>query len=120
MSYKILWLSRLIPQGAQIKELAEKFGEIEIVQKSISLDNNPFRAVDEVADLMRQNGADDIVGVLPVSHLAALTQLHIKPIRAIMERRPTGRTLDNGEIEYNFEHVSFERVIRVEVQTEAL
>ena len=100
--------------------MREKFGEVKIVQRDVTLDNDPRRGADEVEALIREVGADEVVGVLPIPHLAELARRGIRPIRAVMNRVPTGRTLPNGEREYEFIFDHFERVLRVEVVTEPL
>lgn len=118
---KILWLSRHIPQEKQVEALKEKFGnDIKIVQKSISLNNNPYLGANEVEELLQEIGAIEMVGVLPIAHVAQLTKRNIKPIRAIMTRTPTGKMLDNGEIEYEFVFEKFERILKVEIVSEDL
>ncbi len=117
---RILWLSRHVPQSAQIAELEQAFGHVEIVQQSVTLDNNPRKGAAQVLDMMRQAETPELVGVMPVAHLAALTRQGVKPIRAVMSRTPTGRTLDNGEVEYKFEHQRFERITKVEIVSEPL
>ena len=117
---RILWLSRHVPQEAQVAALRERFGDIEIVRRAITLHNNPRAGADEVERLLAEVGAIEMVGVLPIPHLAEVTQRGIHPIRAIMTRTPTGSVLPNGEIEYNFDFERFERVIKIEVVTEKL
>ncbi|MEM3554638.1 MAG: hypothetical protein QXU79_02330 [Candidatus Micrarchaeaceae archaeon] len=117
---RILWISRHVPQPAQISELERAFGEIEIIQRDITLDDNPENGANQVAALIQETGATEVVGVMPVSHLAALCRRGIRPLRAVMERRPTSRVLENGEKEYIFEHQRFERVLEVSVRVEPL
>ncbi len=117
---RILWLSRHVPQPAQTAELERVFGQVEIVQQSVTLDNNPRKGAAQVLDMMKLAETPELVGVMPVAHLAALTREGVQPIRAVMSRTPTGRTLDNGEIEYKFKHQRFERITKVEIVTEPL
>lgn len=118
---KILWLSRHKPQDAQVAALMAKFGDdIEIIERSMTLDNDPRAGADQIETLLDTIGADDMVGVLPIAHMAELTRRGIQPIRAVMAREPTGAVLPNGEIEYRFTFECFVRVLKVIVQTEPL
>jgi len=118
--YTILWLSRHIPQEAQIIELQNKFGKIDVVEKSLVFSNNPNDGAEQIIELMQNIGADDIVGVMPIAHVAALTKRGVHPIRAIMDRKPTGAILPNGEKEYQFEFIKFERITGVQITSESL
>jgi len=135
---KILWISRHVPQPPQVAALQNKFGDVTIliptddpaapvwtewdgVQQIVGFTlPNPREVPDTIRVLLNETGADEIVGVMPVPHLAALTRVGIQPLRAVMERVPTGRTLDNGEVEYRFDFDHFERIVKVEVVTERL
>ena len=132
---RILWISRHVPQPAQIAALKEKFGQVEILLPTgdpASPDwsekgqiagwtlPNERQVAQAVQAALDATGASEVVGVMPVPHLAALTRAGIRPLRAVMERVPTGAVLDNGEIEYEFNFVKFERIIEVLVRTEDL
>lgn len=119
-SYKILWLSRHLLQASQAAELEAVFGPSEIVRQAVTLDNDARKGAAQIEALMELHEADDLVGVMPVAHLAALTRIGIRPIRAVMSRTPTGQTLENGEVEYRFDHERFERIVEVTVETESL
>jgi len=115
---KILWISRHLPQPEQVAALENHYGPVEVVQRAVALDNDPAKGAAEVAALMAATGATALVGVMPVPHLAELTRRGIKPLRAVMNRVPTGLTTSTGEVEYRFDFVAFERVTRVTVETE--
>ncbi len=117
---KILWLSRHTPQPAQVAALEERFGDVEIIQRSVTLDNNPRIGADEVERMLAEIDADEMMSVLPIAHVAELTRRGIQPIRAAMIRMPTGNTLPNGEIEYRFDFARFEREVKVEILSEPL
>lgn len=117
---RILWISRHSPTDRQVAVLREKFGDVEIIQRDVTLNNDPRKGAEEVLALMRETHADDVVGVLPVPHLAELTRMGVRPIRAVMSRTPTGNVLPNGEREYRFDFEHFERVLEVSVKTEPL
>jgi hypothetical protein len=104
----------------QLLALEARLGPVTIVQRDVALDNNPERGAEEVATLISEVGADEMVGVMPVAHLAALTRKGIFPVRAVMTRTPTGKILPNGEKEYEFGFDHFERILRVEVIVEVL
>jgi hypothetical protein len=109
---RILWLSRHKPEEEQIKELREKLGYIEIIQKSVTVSS-----IDEIKQLMEEVQAQEMVVVLPPNLLAELTNPKHglpKPIRAVMNRI----VHENGEVE--FKHSHFERVERVEIITKPL
>ena len=132
---RILWISRHIPQPAQVAALKEKFGQVEILLPTgdpASPDwsekgqiagwtlPEPHQVAQAVQAAMDATDASEVVSVMPTHHLAALTRAGIYPLRAVMERVPTGRVLENGEIEYEFNFVKFERVLEVIVRTEDL
>ncbi|GAB7387378.1 hypothetical protein BSNK01_12140 [Bacillaceae bacterium] len=115
---RILWLSRHAPLPEQVAALEKKFGSVEIVQISKTVSSAA-----EVVELLRENNCEEMVVVLPVPILADLTNPRIcpvKPIRAVMDRIPTGRTNEKGEPEFEFIFSHFERVEKVEVVTSPL
>ena len=121
MRKKILWLSRHEMTEAQKQDLERIYGEVEI--KTFDQTVSGWRDVVEA-------GADcDVLAVvLPPAILADLTnpRNNQKPvIRARANRVPTGNTVVNPatgkeEAEYRFEHVGWERVIKIQVIVEAL
>lgn len=119
---KILWVSRHTMEMNQIADLQRIYGDdVEIKQFADSV---------ESAKQVTELGADcDVLAVvLPPAFLADLTnpRINIKPvIRAIANRVATGKTVVNPatgkeEPEMKFEHVAWERVIKVEIITEKL
>lgn len=106
---RILWLSRHNPKDEQVKELTEKFGGVEIIQKSVTVSS-----ANEIKELMEEVQAQEMVVVLPTNLLAELTNLGFQPIRAVMNRI----VHENGEVEFTHSH--FERVERVEIITKPL
>ena len=118
---KILWLSRHAMTETQLTDLTRIYGEVEIKQYDQSVNN--------WKDVVEQGEDCDVLAVvLPPSILADLTnpRNNIKPvIRAIANRVPTGNTVVNPatgkeEEEFKFEHVGWERVVKVVVETERL
>ena len=106
---KIVWLSRHDPQKSQIEELKKFFGAVEIVQVSAVINN-----VSEIIKIMEENGAEEIVVVLPPNLISELLRLGVKPLRAVMERI----LHDDGSVE--FKHSHFERIIKIEIITKRL
>lgn len=118
---RILWLSRHTMTQEQKTDLARIYGEVEIKQYD--------QSVSSWKEIVEQGEDCDVLAVvLPPSILADLTnpRNNQKPvIRAIANRVPTGNTIVNPatgkeEVEYKFEHVGWERVIKVVVETERL
>jgi len=105
---KILWLSRHAPQSAQINELEDVFGEVEIIQVAAIVNN-----ADDVISLMRKYKVDDIVAVLPLTIIAAITYRGIHPIRAVMKKSNEGS-------ETTFIHDHFDRIEHVTVTSHPL
>ncbi len=118
---RILWLSRHTMTEAQATDLNRIYGEVEV-----KIFNQPVNGWKDVVEA----GADcDILAVvLPPAILADLTnpRNNTKPvIRAKANRIPTGNTVLNPatgkeETEYCFQHVGWERVVKIEVVVEAL
>lgn len=118
---RVLWVSRHTKTQAQEADLRRIYGEIEVKQFADSV---------ESAKQVTELGADcDVLAVvLPPAFLADLTNPRVnqKPvIRAIANRVATGHTVVNPatgveEPEMKFEHVAWERVIKVEIITEKL
>lgn len=118
---RILWLSRHTMTQEQKAELNRIYGEVEIKQYN--------QSVTGWKDVVEQGEDCDILAVvLPPAILADLTnpRNNAKPvIRAIANRVPTGNTVVNPatgkeEQEFKFEHVGWERVKKVTVETERL
>ncbi len=119
---RVLWVSRHTMEMNQIADLRRVYGDdVEIKQYAESV-----TSAKQVTEL----GADcDVLAVvLPPAFLADLTNPRVnqKPvIRAIANRVATGKTVVNPatgkeEPEMKFEHVAWERVIKVEIITEKL
>lgn len=118
---KILWLSRHTMTETQLTDLERIYGKVEIKHFDQSVNN--------WKDVVEQGEDCDVLAVvLPPAILADLTnpRNNIKPvIRAIANRVPMGNTVVNPatgkeEQEFKFEHVGWERVIKVVVETERL
>ena len=118
---KILWLSRHAMTDDQITDLERIYGDIEIHKV-----NETVSSYKDVIDIGKD---DDVFAVvLPPAILVDLVnpKNNSKPvIRAIANRVPTGETVVNpatgkDETEYRFEHVGWERVLKLYVATEKL
>ena len=105
---RILWLSRHSATKEQESELEQIFGFVEIIQVSTTINSAM-----EVKNLMEKHAAVEVVSVLPLDLLAALTRMGIRPIRAVMERRIEGESV-------TFSHKFFERIEQVEVTSHPL
>lgn len=116
----ILWLNRHRPKQNQIQALRDYFGDIEVIEKVIGLDTNPVVGIDQIQEVMRETNADEIVAVVPVTHLAELTHRGIYPIRAIMKRDPLEERNHLDEIEFEYIFEGFERILEANVRTQPL
>lgn len=118
---KVLWFSRHGMTEEQLADLRRIYGDVDVKQA-----NGTASSWRDVAEA----GADcDVLAVvLPPNLLADLVnpRNNQKPvIRAKANRVPTGNTVVNAatgkeETEYRFQHAGWERVIRIEIVTEAL
>lgn len=118
---KILWLSRHIMTQEQIDDLTRIYGEIEVK----TLD----QSVSGWEDVVKAGADCDVLAVvLPPAILADLTdpRHNSKPvIKSKAIRIATGNTVFNpatgkNESEYKYKHGGWERVIKIEIVTEAL
>ena len=118
---RVLWLSRHELTEAQVADLNQIYGEIEV--KTFKQSVSSWKDVVEAG-----TDCDVLAVVLPPAILADLTnpRNNSKPvIRAKANRVPTGNTIVNPatgkeETEYRFEHAGWERVVKIEVVVEAL
>lgn len=111
---KILWLSRHKPLESQISTLKEVFGDVEVVQ-----DPRPFDSAEEIAERFRKGGFDELVAVAPLSVIAKLIELGIKPLFAVMEQTNP----DEAEVEASgrfFRFKGFKRIARITIEYEDL
>lgn len=118
----IFWLSRHDMTVAQHDDLKRIYGaDIEVVCHKDT--------VASAQDVVALAGDSDVLAVvLPPAMLADLTnpRVNTKPvIRAIANRVPTGKTMVNPatgkeEAEFRFEHVGWEQVLRIVVETKRL
>lgn len=86
---KILWLSRHEPIEPQPAELRRLFGEVEIVH-----DSRSFASAEEIAKRYKEGGYDDIVVVAPLSVIAKLCELGLRPLWSQMDQVGTDESAD--------------------------
>lgn len=79
---KILWLSQHTPLASQIAELKRLFGDDVLLEQ----DPRPFSSAEEINQRYRAGGYGDLVVVAPLSVIARLVDLGIKPLWAQMDQ----------------------------------
>ncbi|OHA09205.1 MAG: hypothetical protein A3B37_01555 [Candidatus Sungbacteria bacterium RIFCSPLOWO2_01_FULL_59_16] len=112
---RILWLSQHRPLSRQIAELRWIFGEVEVLQ-----DVNPFSSAEDIVQRVRDGGYDETVVVAPLSVIAKLCELGLRPLWAEMEqvvRRGEADVAARGRF-YRF--VKFRRIKAVRLEFEEL
>ncbi len=117
---RILWLNRHRPKQEQVKALKDYFGDVEVVERVIGFDTDPSVGIDQIQEVMRETNADEIVAVVPITHVAELTRRGIYPLRAIMKREPLQERNHLGEIEFEYIFEGFERILEASIQTKYL
>ena len=99
---KILWLSQHRPIEIQIAALKEMFG----ADTQITQDPKPFSSAEEIARRYKSGGYDEMVIVAPLSVIAKLTELGIRPLWCQMDQLTSDRGAD---ISYRGRHYKFNR-----------
>jgi len=117
---RILWLNRHRPTSYQINQLENYFGAITLIERVIGFDTDPQIGVDQIQQLMTIEQADEIIAVVPLSHVAELIKRGIKPLRAIMKREPTDSINNRGEIEFDYIHEGFEKITSASITSEKI
>jgi hypothetical protein len=115
MNKRILWLSRHKPLESQRMELERLFGEILLLQ-----DSNPFSNAREVLKRFREGGFDEIVVVAPLSVIAHLTELGIKPIWAEMQQVQNDGTAEVVTKDRYYRFVCFKRINSIRMEFEEI
>lgn len=115
---KILWMSRHAPLTSQEAELARLFGaEVRVEQ-----DPRPFSSAEDIAVRYRDGGYDDLVVVAPLSVLARLVDLGLKPLWAEMtqvgraEAEVTTPRRDGRTHYYRFDRFRRVKALRLEFE----
>jgi hypothetical protein len=106
---KILWLSRHNPLPAQIAELERLFGNVEV-----AIDPRPFSSAEEILARFQDGGYDEMVVVAPLSVIAKLTEMGIKPLYAEMEHIPSPSHDPAREVKSNGRWYRFKKFKRIE------
>jgi len=112
---RILWLSQHAPLTPQIAELQRLFGEIEILR-----DVNPFFSAEEILRRFREGGYDEMVVVAPLSVIARLCELGLRPLWAEMEQVYERRQADVSAKGRHYRFVRFRRIKAVRLEFEEL
>jgi len=71
---KILWQSQHAPLQKQLDSLRRHFGDVEVHQ-----DENPFSNAEQVLHHVKREGYDELVIVAPLSVIAKLCELGLRP-----------------------------------------
>ena len=120
---RILWLSRHMPLEAQVRELRKRFGEDTVITQ----DEKPFSSAEEIVERMKKGGFEEIVTVAPLSVIAKLTELGVRPLWAEMQDvrfledknfNPESDVKLPGPPERHFRFIGFRRIKRVGMEFE--
>lgn len=101
---KILWQSQHDPLPSQLAALKQLFGEVEVVKNPLA-----FSSAEEIQKRFKDGGFDDIVVVAPLSVIARLVDLGIKPLWAEMDQVP----LNQAEVSAKGRGYRFNRFRRI-------
>lgn len=115
MKKNFLWLSQHRPLPKQLAELQRLFGEVEVRQ-----DVNPFSNAEEILRRFKEGGYNEIVAVAPLSVIAKLCELGLRPLWAEMEQKKSWKEAD---IEYRgrfYRFVRFRRIKAVKLEFEEI
>ena len=102
MSKHILWVSRHPPLESQINELNRLFGDV-----LVSIDPTPFENAQAIIE--RAKNYDEIVMVAPLSVIAEVCKLGIKPLWAEMEQT----SWKNKEVKQRNKYLKFKKFYRI-------
>lgn len=112
---RILWLSQHTPLAPQLTELKRLFGEIEVLR-----DVNPFFSAEEILRRFKESGYDEIVVVAPLSVIARLCELGLRPLWAEMEQVWKRQAADVSAKGRHYRFVRFRRIKAVRLEFEEL
>lgn len=115
---KVLWFSRHKPMEFQIPILRKVFGEDMVLEQRIG--NDAYMSAEKILQYMKDNYFDEIIMVAPLSVMAKVIELGIRPIKAdvIEVKSALGATFTYNGRHYKF--IKFVRVVRLELVTEDL
>ena len=109
---KILWMSRHKPVLSQIKELQKLFGTDVVVEQ----DPRPFDSAEQIVKRYKVGNYQDIVVVAPLSVLAKMCELGLKPLWADAAEETNERRIEyRGARGKGFRFIGFKRVSRIEL-----
>lgn len=115
---KVLWFSRHRPMDFQIPILQKVFGEDMVLEQKVGSD--VYISAEKILQYMKEKHFDEIVMVAPLSVMAKVIELGIKPIKAdVVEVND----LSDSTFTYRGRHykfLKFVRVTRLELVTENL
>lgn len=102
---KILWLSQHVPLQKQIAELQRIFRQVEVIR-----DPRPFSNAEEIFGRYKAGSYTEIVTVAPLSVIAKLCELGLRPLYAQMDQ-----VANQGEadLSYRGRFYRFNRFVRV-------
>lgn len=112
---KILWLSQHAPLQKQLDALRRRFGDIEVDQ-----DENPFSNAEQVLQHVQKGGYQELVIVAPLSVIAKLCELGLRPLYAIMDQVAHRSEADLVYRNRMYRFNRFVRVKAVRMETEEL
>ena len=105
---KILWQSQHEPLAIQLQELQRLFGAVEVEQNP-----RPFSSAEEIEKRYKQGMYNDLVVVAPLSVIARLCELQLRPLWAEMEQLPPERR-EEAHLSYRGRHYRFAGFRRVQ------
>lgn len=105
---RILWVSRHQPLPAQVAALYERFGVDTVVEQ----DARPFDSAEQIAARYRTSGYSDMVVVAPLSVIARLVDLGLRPLWCEMEVVGPEETCD---VSYRGRRYKFIRLRRIKM-----
>jgi hypothetical protein len=99
-----LWQSQHDPLPSQLAALKQLFNEVEVIKNPLA-----FSSAEEIQKRFREGSFDDIVVVAPLSVIARLVDLGIKPLWAEMDQVP----LNQAEVTAKVRGYRFNRFRRI-------
>ncbi|MBO3801787.1 MAG: hypothetical protein JTT12_05665 [Candidatus Brockarchaeota archaeon] len=109
---RILWVSRHPVLASQLKALKELFGDVSVdilFQRSNAQYLIQYLSAEDIVASMKEGEYDEVVVVAPLSVIAKLCELGVKPLWAEMEQVPP----EQAETEANGRYYRFKRFRRI-------
>jgi len=108
----IIWMSRHKPVASQMKALQALYGADVIVEQ----DPRPFDSAEVIVRRYKEGGFRDIVVVAPLSVIAKMCELGVKPLWAESVEETNEQKIEyRGARGKGFRFVGFKRVARVDL-----